>query len=100
MRLMRYLFWLLLGVLFLLLLLFAYRNTGAVRLHFFFDQGWDLPLILLLLVFFVIGVSMGVLASLERIFRQRRELIALKKELAARNRPVAVPTQPADPGAG
>lgn len=84
MRILRYLFWLLLAVLFVLLLLFAMRNTAPVRLRFFFDQGWDLPLILLLLVFFVIGVCLGVLASLVRIFRQRRELLALRQALSSR----------------
>ena len=93
MRILRYLFWSLLALLFVLLLLFAVRNTGTVRLRFFFDQGWDLPLILLLLVFFVIGVCLGVLASLERIFRQRRELLALRRALASR----IEPTAPADP---
>lgn len=95
MRFLRYLFWLLLAILFLLLLLFAIRNTAPVRLRFFFDQGWDVPLILLLLVFFVIGVCLGVVASLERIFRQRREMLALRKSLAAR----AESVPPVDPGA-
>ena len=53
MRFLRYVFWLLLSLLFVLLLLFAIRNTTPVRLRFFFDQGWDVPLILLLLLFFV-----------------------------------------------
>ena len=81
MKILRYLFWLLLSVLFVLLLLFAIRNIAPVRLRFFFDQGWDVPLILLLLVFFVIGACLGVLASLERIFRQRREILVLKRAL-------------------
>lgn len=85
MKILRYLFWLLLSLLFVLLLLFAVRNTTPVRLRFFFDQGWDVPLIVLLLCFFVIGACLGVIASLERIFRQRRELLALKKELLSRN---------------
>jgi len=85
MKILRYLFWLLLSVLFVLLLLFAVRNTTPVRLRFFFDQGWDVPLIVLLLCFFVIGVCLGVLASLERIFRQRREIAALKKSIRNRD---------------
>ena len=84
MKILRYLFWALLALLFVLLLLFAIRNTAPVRLRFFFDQGWDVPLILLLLVFFVIGVCLGVLASLGRIFRQRREILLIKKEIESR----------------
>ena len=91
MRILRYLFWSLLAFLFVLLLIFASRNTAPVRLRFFFDQGWDVPLILLLLYFFVIGVFLGVLASLERIFRQRRELLALRKTLESMREP-PVPT--------
>ena len=74
-------YWWLYGgfTLFVLLLLFAIRNTTPVRLRFFFDQGWDVPLILLLLLFFVIGVTLGVLASLERIFRQDLTKEAIKK---------------------
>jgi len=94
MRILRYLFWLLLAFLFVLLLLFAVRNTAPVRLRFFFDQGWDLPLIFLLLVFFVIGVCLGLMASLVRIFSQRRELLALRKTLASRTQS----PPPADPG--
>lgn len=89
MKILRYLFWLLLSVLFVLLLLFAVRNTTPVRLRFFFDQGWDVPLIVLLLCFFVIGACLGVLASLERIFRQRREISALKKSIKNRAEPQA-----------
>ena len=85
MKILRYLFWLLLSVLFVLLLLFAVRNTTPVRLRFFFDQGWDVPLIVLLLCFFVIGACLGVFASLERIFRQRREISALKKSIRSRD---------------
>ncbi|MSQ52963.1 MAG: LapA family protein [Betaproteobacteria bacterium] len=83
MKILRYFFWLLLSLLFVLLLVFAIRNTAPVRLRFFFDQSWDVPLILLLLVFFVIGACLGVLASLERIIRQRRELLVLKRTLQA-----------------
>ncbi len=93
MRILRYLFWILLAVLFVLLLLFAIRNTAPVQLRFFFDQGWDMPLILLLLLFFVIGVVLGLLASLGRIFRQRREILDLRKALASR----AVAAGPVDP---
>ena len=35
MKVLRYLFWLLLAILFVLLLLFAVRNTTPVRLRFF-----------------------------------------------------------------
>ena len=48
MSVLRYLSWLLRAFLFIVLLLFAVKNTAPVRLHFLFDTGWDLPLIVLL----------------------------------------------------
>ena len=88
MRLLRYAFWISLTILFVLLLMFAARNTAPVRLRFFFEQGWDVPLILLLLLFFLIGACMGLMASLVRIFKQRREILDMKKQFAAQKNPV------------
>jgi lipopolysaccharide assembly protein A len=84
-KLLRAVFWTLLALLFVLLFSFALKNTTPVRLRFFFEQGWDIPLIVLLLIFFVIGVAVGLFASLVRIFGQRREISTLKNELAGRN---------------
>jgi uncharacterized integral membrane protein len=94
---MRILSWTLRIILFLALFLFALKNTDAVSLRLYFDQVWQAPLILVLLVFFAAGAAMGVLATLATVFRQRREISRLQREL--RTRPADdSPGQPAADG--
>jgi uncharacterized integral membrane protein len=81
---MRALAWTLRIILFLALFLFALKNTDSVSLRLYFDQVWQAPLILLLLVFFAAGAAMGVLATLAMVFRQRREIARLRREVSAR----------------
>jgi uncharacterized integral membrane protein len=89
---MRVLAWTLRIILFLALFLFALKNTDMVSLHLYFDQVWQAPLILVLLVFFVGGTVIGVLATLATVFRQRREIARLQRELRSPMRePGAVP---------
>ena len=83
---MRALDWTLRIILFLALFLFALKNTDSVRLNLYFDQMWQAPLILVLLVFFAAGAAMGVLATLATVFRQRREIARLQRELRSRSR--------------
>jgi lipopolysaccharide assembly protein A len=83
---MRALAWILRIILFLALFLFALKNTDSVSLRLYFDQVWQAPLILLLLLFFAAGAAMGVLATLAMVFRQRREIARLRRELGARSR--------------
>jgi lipopolysaccharide assembly protein A len=87
---MRYMIWLLRTVLFLILLGFAMKNDQPVVLHYFFGYEWQSSLILILLLFFAVGVSVGVLAVLSNIFRQRREIAILKRELRLKNKLVSV----------
>jgi len=82
----RVLAWILRIVLFLAMFLFALKNTDSVSLHIYFDQVWQAPLILVLLVFFAAGAAMGVLATLATVFRQRREIGRLQRELGTRPR--------------
>jgi putative membrane protein len=83
---MRILSWILRIILFLALFLFALKNTDSVNLRLYFDQVWQAPLILLLLVFFAAGAAMGVLATLATVFRQRRDIARLQRELGRRPR--------------
>lgn len=78
---MRAIAWILRIVLFLALFLLALKNTDTVSLHLYFDQVWRAPLILVLLVFFVAGAAIGVLATLATVFRQRRAIAQLQREL-------------------
>ncbi len=66
-------------VLFILLLVFAAKNTEPATLHFLFDLALSAPLIVLLFAFFVAGALFGVLALLGALLRQRREIARLQR---------------------
>lgn len=84
---MRYLVWPLRAVMFLLLLGFAVKNDQPVVLRYFFGYEWQTSLVVILLCFFTAGVLVGVLAMLGNIFRQRRELVALRRDLHLKYKP-------------
>lgn len=81
---MRYLSWILRLLLFVLLLGFALKNSDPVSVRFYLDSQWNASLALVVLVFFGIGAAAGVIACFAYIFRQRREILQLRKELRAR----------------
>lgn len=81
---MRYLSWLLGFVLFLLALGFAVKNSDTVVVHYYLGYQWQASLVLVILVFFFSGVAVGVAASLGYLFRQRREIFYLKREMRAK----------------
>ncbi|GGP24580.1 LapA family protein [Silvimonas amylolytica] len=89
---MRYVYGLIKLIVFVVLLGFAMRNGDATSLHFFAGYEWTAPLSMILLVFFVAGVALGLLASLTRVVRMRRELVSLRKELRARSNIAPVAT--------
>ena len=70
---MAYLTWALRIFLLLVFFLFAQKNFEMTSLRFYFDLEWRAPLILMLLVFFVLGVILTLLALLPRLLRQRRD---------------------------
>ncbi len=78
---MRYLSWLFKIILFLLLLGFAVKNTETAVLRYYLGYEWQAPLVLILLVFFCAGAAVGIVASLSYLFKQRREMLTLKREL-------------------
>lgn len=91
---MRYLIWSLRAVLFLLLLGFAVKNDEPVVLRYFFGFEWQTSLVLVLLCFFAIGVAFGLLAMLGTLFRQHRQLVAIKRELQLKNKLAELDAQP------
>lgn len=80
---MRYVFWLLKLALFALILSFAVKNTDMVSVRYYLGYEWQAPLVLVLLVFFCLGAAFGIVAGLTQVFRQRREIAALKRTLRA-----------------
>ncbi len=89
---MRYLSWALRILLFLLLFGFALKNIAPVTVRFYLGGRWDSPLALVLLVFFAAGAAAGVAACLSHAYRQRREILELRKELRGK------PAVPGDAG--
>ena len=87
---MRYLLWLLRAVVFIALLGFAVKNDQPVVLRYFFGYEWQTSLVVILLLFFAVGMGMGALAMLGNLFRQRREIAALKRELRLKDKPPGV----------
>ncbi len=83
---MRILNWLLRITVFIALLGFALKNDQPVVLRYFFGYEWHTSLVLVLLIFFAAGVGIGIFAILGSIFRQRREIAALKRDLRLKNK--------------
>jgi len=80
---MHYLGWILKFVLFVLVLAFAVKNTDPVTVRYYFGGEWSAPLIFVLLLVFCAGIGLGLAAGLAQLFRQRRELSALRRALQA-----------------
>lgn len=87
---MTYLSWILRGILFLLLLGFAVKNDQPVALRYFLGYEWQSSFVVVLLVFFVSGAAVGVLAMLNTVLRQRREIAKLKRDIRVKNKLVGL----------
>jgi uncharacterized integral membrane protein len=70
-------------ILFVLFFGFALKNTQEVDLHFFLNYELRGPLVLMLLVFFVAGAALGILALTPTVFRQRRQTSQHRHTIAA-----------------
>ena len=80
---MRYLVWILRLVVFVVVLMFALKNTGPVDVRFFADHVVaGVPLIVVMLVVFVLGALFGFLLAAPSIMRKRHEAARLRRELA------------------
>jgi len=87
--------WIVRFVIVLLLVWFAVKNAQPVTIHGVLDQTWEAPLVFVLLIAFVVGMVIGLLAWVPMVMRHRREIGRLRKshaQLAAR------PAPPAGPG--
>ena len=81
----------------IVLVWFALKNSDPVKLRGFLDQSWELPLVFVLLVVFVAGVLIGILAWVPTVVRQRREIARLNRGLARES--AAATTIPVPPAA-
>lgn len=98
---MRYLVWILRLVVFVVVLMFALKNTGPVDIRFFADHViTGVPLIVVMLVVFVLGAVFGLLLAAPAIMRKRREAVRLRRELTkleSKNAQASVPPATAAP---
>ena len=81
---MRYLNWFWRFIIFIALLGFAVKNNQPVTLRYFFNTEWRTSLVVLLLLFFAVGVAVGVLAMMFNLLQQRREIANLKRDFRAK----------------
>jgi len=68
----KYLMWLLKAAIFFTLFAFALNNQQTVAVHFFFGTLWQAPLVLVVLVTFSCGLSMGILVMTPRWWKNRK----------------------------
>jgi uncharacterized integral membrane protein len=104
--------WILRFAIVVVLVWFAVKNAQMVTLHGLPDQTLQAPLVFVLLVTFVAGVVIGLLAWIPTVVRQRRELGRLKRAaenqaalaaiaaMPAPGAPVSHPAPPAAPPVG
>ena len=84
---MRFLSWTFRLLLFVALFGFALKNSDPVTVRFYLGAHWEASLALVILVCFGFGVAAGVIACFAYIYRQRREILQLRKESRARPGP-------------
>jgi uncharacterized integral membrane protein len=91
---MQALAWIVRAVVVLVLVWFAVRNGQDVEIRGLPEQSWKAPLIFVMLVAFIGGLLIGLMAWLPTIVRQRRELARLRKAPPAPPVPVPAPEPP------
>ena len=77
---------------------FAVKNAQVITLHGLPEQQLQAPLVFVLLVAFVAGAVIGLLAWIPTVVRQRREIARLTRA-AERQAALAAISPPAAPGA-
>jgi uncharacterized integral membrane protein len=85
---MRYLGWIFKLALFLVLVGFALKNMEPVPVRLFLGAQWEVPLSLVMLLFFSGGAVLGVLSALAAVWRRRRN--AMQREASTLVRPPSV----------
>jgi lipopolysaccharide assembly protein A len=90
---MRYFWWVVKLLLFLVLLSFALKNTAAVTVRYYLGLEWEAPLAVVILLFFTLGVGIGLLAAITTVYKTRRQVFALRRELRLAERVAQRPVE-------
>src|SRR5690349_10780751 len=69
---MRTLVWLFRAAVFFVLFAFALNNREEATIHWFFNQAWRAPMVLIVLAAFGLGCAFGIFAMVPSWWRQRR----------------------------
>lgn len=78
---MRYLIWVLRLLVFVVILMFALKNTGPVNVGFFGDYVIaGVPLIVVMLIMLVLGAVLGWFITLPSLLKYRRDIARLKRD--------------------
>ena len=88
--------WILRFIIVLVLVWFAVKNSQPIDVNGLPGQVWQAPLVFILLVAFVGGMVIGLLAWIPTVVRQRREIARLRRAAAQL---AAMPAPPTIPGA-
>ncbi|MFO7748123.1 MAG: LapA family protein [Orrella sp.] len=89
----RYLAWTVKLLIFVLVVLFAYKNTAPVEVVLFDGIVWsNVPLIVVMVSAFVLGTLLGALVMLPSTWRRRREAGKLRRDLSKVKAAVATPS--------
>jgi uncharacterized integral membrane protein len=90
--------WILRFAIVLVLVWFAVKNAQQIEINGLPGQVWQAPLVFVLLVVFVAGVVIGLLAWVPTVIRQRREIGRLRRDAAqaaaAAGAAASVPQEP------
>jgi putative membrane protein len=76
---MQALVWIVRFLIVVVLVWFAVKNSQPITIHGLPEQSWQAPLVFVLLVAFVAGVVIGLLAWVPTVVRQRRELARMRR---------------------
>jgi uncharacterized integral membrane protein len=71
--------WILRFLIVVILVWFAVKNSQVIELNGLPGQVWQAPLVFILLIVFVAGMVIGLLAWVPTVVRQRRELGRLRR---------------------
>jgi lipopolysaccharide assembly protein A len=94
---MQALVWILRFVIVVILVWFAVKNSQQIEVNGLPGQSWQAPLVFVLLMVFVAGVVIGLLAWIPTVVRQRREIGRLRRSAAQAAARAAIAPPAADP---
>ena len=69
---MRIFVWLIRAAIFFTLFAFALNNRDEATIHWFFEQQWRAPMVIIVLAAFALGCAFGIVAMVPSWWRHRR----------------------------